>query len=215
MTYSGKELLATILAFVKKARSQQELCTINNDALCDNGEIFYYNSNDGTVFDWRENHKTCEFYIFHKSTERGFIKFYVYENGTIGGWGFPENGYGNSVDLATVTIGKAKAYAFFKLMNKIADNECNYNSKLSDLDFNVEIEIEDEEIHSAIAEVRNRRNLTQKDLAELMGITQSAVSDRETGRYKIQNISFGMAARFAEVLNCQIEDLIDFYKPTL
>lgn len=38
---------------------------------------FYMNGNDGSLFDWQANDRTCEFSRFYKSNQMGAIKVYV------------------------------------------------------------------------------------------------------------------------------------------
>ena len=56
-----------------------------------------------------------------------------------------------------------------------------------------------------IKEYRKKAGLTQKDLAELMGVAQSAVSAWETG---INDPCLKKLLRLAELLDCRPEDLI-------
>ena len=54
-------------------------------------------------------------------------------------------------------------------------------------------------------ELRRKAALTQKDLAELMGVTQSAVSAWETG---INDPCLKKLLKLAEILGCRPEDFI-------
>ncbi len=54
-------------------------------------------------------------------------------------------------------------------------------------------------------EYRKKAGLTQKDLAELMGVTQSSVSAWETGN---NDPCLKKLLRLAELLGCRPEDLI-------
>lgn len=47
---------------------------IDRKDLLDDGAVFYYNGNDLTDFDYKENGRTCEFYVFNKKTGYGKIK---------------------------------------------------------------------------------------------------------------------------------------------
>lgn len=67
---------------------------ITDDMLCDEGDgekIYYMNGNDGTSFDWFCNNRLCEFLMFYKSTEMGFIKVFVNSDDTITGYMYKEN----------------------------------------------------------------------------------------------------------------------------
>ena len=56
-----------------------------------------------------------------------------------------------------------------------------------------------------IKKMREKRNLTQKQLAELLGVKQSHVSRWEAGTFKPNATTL---KKLAEVLNCQIDDLV-------
>ena len=53
--------------------------------------------------------------------------------------------------------------------------------------------------------MREKRNLTQKQLAELMGVKQSNISRWEAGTYQPNATTL---KKMAGVLNCYIDDLI-------
>lgn len=56
-----------------------------------------------------------------------------------------------------------------------------------------------------IKEMRVKRNLTQKQLAELLGVKQSNISRWEAGTYQPNATTL---KKMADVLNCRIDDLI-------
>ena len=56
-----------------------------------------------------------------------------------------------------------------------------------------------------IKEMRKKRGLTQKQLAELLGVKQQNVSDWERGE---RSPSVKNLKKLVEVLNCQIDDLV-------
>lgn len=57
----------------------------------------------------------------------------------------------------------------------------------------------------SIKELRKKRGLTQKQLAELLGVKQQNVSDWERGE---RSPSVKNLKKLAEILNCQIDDLV-------
>jgi len=56
-----------------------------------------------------------------------------------------------------------------------------------------------------IKKMRQKRGLTQKNLAELLGVKQSHISRWEAGTYQPNATTL---KKMAEVLNCRIDDLI-------
>ncbi|MHB8280874.1 MAG: helix-turn-helix transcriptional regulator, partial [Candidatus Humimicrobiaceae bacterium] len=58
------------------------------------------------------------------------------------------------------------------------------------------------EIISKLIEIRIRKNLTQKELAELLGTKQSSVSRIENGGYIP---SMKLIRRIAEILDCELK----------
>ena len=58
----------------------------------------------------------------------------------------------------------------------------------------------------AISEIRNKRKLTQKQLAAAVGVSVPTVRNWEKGREGGR--MFDVVARLCKVLNCEPEDLI-------
>lgn len=56
-----------------------------------------------------------------------------------------------------------------------------------------------------IKKMRLKRGLTQKQLAELLGVNQSHISRWEAGTYQPSATTL---KKMADVLNCHIDDLI-------
>lgn len=59
---------------------------------------------------------------------------------------------------------------------------------------------------------RERRDLTQKDLAALVGVHQTKISQVETGE---RGISLDLAAKIATALGVSIDDLVPTVTPEL
>lgn len=57
-----------------------------------------------------------------------------------------------------------------------------------------------------VKEMRKKRGLTQKQLAELLGVKQSNISRWESGVY-LPNAA--TLKKMADALNCRIDDLIN------
>lgn len=56
-----------------------------------------------------------------------------------------------------------------------------------------------------LREIRKHRGITQVQLAEIIGVEQSTISQWETGRAQP---SLKIAAKIAAALGCKIDDLI-------
>lgn len=56
-----------------------------------------------------------------------------------------------------------------------------------------------------IKAIRKKRGLTQKQLAELLGVKQQNISDWERGE---RSPSVKNLKKLSEILNCQIDDLV-------
>lgn len=86
----NRENIKTVIDYVNEIRRDYPLIT--NDKLLDNGAIYYMNANDGTDFDWECNERLCEFMVFFKDTEMGFIKVFVNRDNTIDGYVYADGG---------------------------------------------------------------------------------------------------------------------------
>ena len=61
-------------------------------------------------------------------------------------------------------------------------------------------------INTRIKELRARYNLTQDDLADMVGVTRQTMLYLEKGKY---NPSLVLAAKIAKVFECKIEDVFE------
>lgn len=58
-----------------------------------------------------------------------------------------------------------------------------------------------------LREIRKSKQLTQGQLAEMVGCSQGRIGDYEKGRCTIENITLGVALKISNALDCTIEDL--------
>ena len=56
--------------------------------------------------------------------------------------------------------------------------------------------------------IRLERDMTQKQLAELTGLSQPAIAKIETGINDINNVSGAVLLKLATALDCTIEELL-------
>ena len=58
-----------------------------------------------------------------------------------------------------------------------------------------------------VKELRERRNLTQKELGEKVGVSRQAINAIETGKF---DPSIWLAYDISKFFDCRIEELFDF-----
>ena len=149
---AGREIVNKVIKYINSVRTDYP--EVTNDMLLDNGAIYYMNGNDGTEFDWEMNGRCCEFYLFYKETEMGFLKVFVNDDDTIDGYVYSEKGYGESVKLKRTTLSGGEARYLASLLKKEADgkniwdediSKINFDSELDPWDYIDDYEEEDEE----------------------------------------------------------------------
>lgn len=106
---------------------------ITDDDLFDGGAIFYMNGNDGTMFDWDMNGRTCEFYMFHKN-EIGFIKVYVNSDDTYTAHIYPK-GEISAADTLHGKLADCDSAYLAALLDDVADKNDVWDVDIDHLDF--------------------------------------------------------------------------------
>lgn len=129
----GRIIINKVIAYINKAREM--FPEVTDDMLIDDGAIYYMNGNDGTDFDWKENNRCCEFYIFYKETEMGFIKVFVNKNDTISGCAYADKGHGEPVDLERVSLNNGEASYLASVLNKEADGKGIWDENIDKINF--------------------------------------------------------------------------------
>lgn len=61
---------------------------------------------------------------------------------------------------------------------------------------------------SKVSELRKRAGLTQRQLADLVGVTESTIRNLENNRNGVEQIE--RVARLCRALQCRAEDLIEY-----
>lgn len=134
---SGRKIINKVIHYFEHIRKQY--LEITDDMLLDNGAIYYMNANDGTDFDWFMNGRLCEFMMFYKSTDRGFIKVFVDNDDTISGYLYLNEGLDKGIELQKAHIGDYDALYLASLLNRYADQENLYDSDISLINFDEEL----------------------------------------------------------------------------
>ena len=133
----GKQIEEKIRQYFKTAR--EKMPEITDEMLCnENGEYIYYmNGNDGTDFDWIANGNCCEFFMFFKSTEMGFIKVYVNNDDTISGYMYKENyKWGDdAIYLDKGYLSEGDSLYLAALLYMMADRKRIYDKAINQIDF--------------------------------------------------------------------------------
>lgn len=108
---------------------------VKEEDLIGSGAIYYMNGNDGTDFDWNVNDHLCEFMMFYKSTEYGFIKVYVNANGIINGYLYKDDGNAPAIHLEPEKVNFEDVKKLYNLLLRKADCELLYNASLKEIGF--------------------------------------------------------------------------------
>ena len=65
-------------------------------------------------------------------------------------------------------------------------------------------------ILSKLAEIRRVQGLSQNDLIRLSGVSRSSLTKYESGEKNINKATGETLFKLAKVLNCKMEDLLEF-----
>lgn len=125
---------ALVEKFINEAKA---VLPKSNDLLCGEGKIYYQNGNDGTRFDWNVNDMLCEFMLFYKKSEMGYVKLVCSKNGTFTTYTYDEDGkymytpYAQRKTYKVLTPGGMQA--FYRKMCAIADKKELYDIPIDEL----------------------------------------------------------------------------------
>ena len=128
-----KERIESLFADVRKR------FPVDDGKLYDGGKIYYMNGNDSTRFDWQVNGKVCEFMIFWKASEVGYIKLDITAYGTANVFvykDFAMTPYHTEKDEEFMHPDDVKELA--AVMMEIADEKEIWDEDIDKLDWNVD-----------------------------------------------------------------------------
>lgn len=91
--------------------------------------VYYMNGNDGTMFDWQCNDRTCEFFVWYATEKQlGYLKVYATKQGNIEGYIYDTERYGDGEKLTPLYIGEGKAKTFAHELDKYFDRLNKWDS---------------------------------------------------------------------------------------
>ena len=135
---TGRIIINKVIAYMNKAREM--FPEVTDDMLYGNGAIYYMNGNDGTEFDWNVNDRCCEFYLFYKETEMGFIKVLVNKDDTISRYVYDDKGYGEAIKLEYTNLLNGESKYLVSLLKKEADNKGIWDNDIRKINFDSELD---------------------------------------------------------------------------
>ena len=59
-----------------------------------------------------------------------------------------------------------------------------------------------------IKKLREEKNITRKQLADISGVAYTKIGDYESNYTKTENVTVGNLCRIADALNCTLDELI-------
>ena len=132
---NGAYFKEKIVGLFKEIRKEHE---VDSRMLCENGAICYMNGNDSTEFDWQANERLCEFMIFWKISEVGFIKVFVNKNGKAEWYVYNDGAWSPKASGSVQLVSEDEALTFAALMVVIADNKFLWDKNIDDLGWDVD-----------------------------------------------------------------------------
>lgn len=135
---NGLNMLKEIRDYFTEARKRMP--EIKDEMILSEGQgelIYYMNGNDGTVFDFFENDRICEFMMFYKSTKCGFIQVFISDQGIINGYMYNEEPRLSLMPMIELEPKKISqdVYDLAALLYTIADKRCLYDAPVNELRF--------------------------------------------------------------------------------
>lgn len=127
-----KEKIEALFADVRKKYP------VDDEKLCDGGKIYYMNGNDSTEFDWSVNDCLCEFMVFWKTSEVGYIKVSVNKSGVANWYVYDDGAWKPKASGNIQLVTEYEALTFAATMVVISDNKFLWDSKIDDLDWRID-----------------------------------------------------------------------------
>ena len=134
----GQIIIEDIVNYFKAIRNEYK--DVTNDMLLNDGDIFYMNGDDGTDFDWEMNGRCCEFFMFYKDSENGFIKVIVTGEDIIYGYHYDNNGKARGERFEEMSLDSGDAEYLYRLLLQEADDKGIYDEPISNIDFDAYVE---------------------------------------------------------------------------
>lgn len=147
------DLINTVIDYIVKARMAHPE-VLDSDLIKDENDtsdlpytIYYMNGNDGTDFDYSANNRTCEFVVFYKKSEMGFIRVMVGKRvGSIHGYVYADGGIkplekGGVLEEEYADMNSVNLLAY--QLWKYGDCKNIYDEPICNIDFDCEIDTDD------------------------------------------------------------------------
>jgi len=126
------KLLRKIDEIVNEAL-EQHLPDIKKDMLEENGNIYYMNDIDGTLFDWGMNERLCEFMMFYDKSGMGAIKLNVLHDGKVNIYLYRDKANSSFRQYSKKIFTEEEVYELVVLMYNIADKKELYGKSIYDM----------------------------------------------------------------------------------
>ena len=129
----GNPILDKIIETFESLMNENNL---TKEDMVDDGAIYYRNGNDGTDFDWQCNNRTCEFTMFYKSTELGFAKLYLTDEGYLEGYMWLDEGKAEGKEIGGERLTR-EPEEFAALCYEQADELGKYDENITNINWSV------------------------------------------------------------------------------
>jgi hypothetical protein len=141
-----------IIDYIEKIR--EEYIDVTNDMLLADGAIFYMNGNDGTDFDWDMNGRCCEFFVFYKDTENGFIKVIITIEDIMYAYVYDDEANISGTRIEPIELESGDAQYLASLLIQEADNKDIFDENIENINFDIDVK-EDDVIHTPYKKYHN------------------------------------------------------------
>lgn len=136
----GQMIIDDIVNYFKAIRNEYK--DITNDMLLNDGAIYYMNGDDGTDFDWEMNGRCCEFFMFYKDTENGFIKVIVTSEDVVYGYHYDNCNKSHGERFEEYKLEDGDSEYLYRLLLQEADDKNIYDEPIFNIDFDAIVEEE-------------------------------------------------------------------------
>lgn len=116
------EATKTIKKIIDYINEKIDTFKVDRKSLIDFGGIFYMNGNDGTMFDFEENNRLCEFEVFYCSTNYCFLKMFIHKDGEVFTYVYDEIEKNKYIEFKSFEFDEKEVEELAYFMNDKFDN---------------------------------------------------------------------------------------------